>query len=40
MKKQWEKPQLEILELNQTMGHTNQMRSIDKNFEAGTCMKI
>lgn len=36
MKKQWITPKLEILDLSKTMGHTNQMQSIDKDYEAGT----
>ena len=39
MKKEWKKPQLEILDMKQTMGHAKQMRSIDKDFEAGAVLE-
>lgn len=36
MKKTWEQPVLEVLAVNNTMGHTNQRESLDKDYEAGT----
>ncbi|WP_155890095.1 paeninodin family lasso peptide [Peribacillus kribbensis] len=36
MKKQWEKPVLEVLDVKMTMGHTAQMDHLDAKYEAGT----
>ncbi|MFC3884758.1 paeninodin family lasso peptide [Bacillus songklensis] len=36
MKKEWQKPVLEVLDVNMTMGHTEQKQHLDKDYEAGT----
>nr|WP_263325096.1 paeninodin family lasso peptide [Neobacillus sp. Marseille-Q6967] len=39
MKKKWIKPELEVLEVNMTMGDTDPGEYLDNTFEAGTYWK-
>jgi hypothetical protein len=36
MKKEWQKPVLEVLDVNMTMASTNNHTKLDKNYPAGT----